>query len=190
MATTMGKSTKSWHKNMRTQSEEVSHNHWSNLRCLRQTSMFAANRFTQKFSMSLSFSQLNLLQLSYVTLPGLWLLLDFTGLNSLLLTTPVHQYINLKCIVILCGCLDEGLTSFVWVLARWCRQLGNTTYNFFEQYYKIFKIKTFLLLGINDNIPNRKLEQNYKTKQVLYFLVKIFKLYCVWEKCCLLPSPQ
>lgn len=26
-ATTMGKSTKSWHKNMGTQSEEVSHNH-------------------------------------------------------------------------------------------------------------------------------------------------------------------
>lgn len=80
--------------------------------------MFAANRFTQQYSMSLSFSQLNLLQLSYVTLPGLWLLLDFTGMNSLLFTTPVHQYINLQCIVIFCGCLDEGLTSFVWVLAR------------------------------------------------------------------------
>lgn len=141
MATTMGKSTKSWHKNMGTQSEEVSHKHWSNLRCLRQTSMFAANRFTQQYSMSLSFSQLNLLQLSYVTLPGLWLLLNFTGMNSLLLTTPVHQYINLQCIVIFCGCLDEGLTSFVWVLARWCRQLGSPTYNFLSNIIKYFKSK-------------------------------------------------
>lgn len=40
-------------------------------------------------------------------------------------------------------------------------------------------MKIFLLLVINDNIPNRKLDQNYKTKQVLYFLVKIFKLYSV-----------
>lgn len=141
MATTMGKSTKSWHKNMGTQSEEVSQNHWSNLRRLRQTSMFAANRFTEQYSMSLSFSQLNLLQLSYVTLPGLWLLLNFTGMNSLLLTTPVHQYINLQCIVIFCGCLDEGLTSFVWVLARWCRQLGSPTYNFLSNIIKYFKSK-------------------------------------------------
>lgn len=137
----MGKSPKSRHKNMGTQSEEVMHNYWLNLRCLRQDSMFAADQFIWKFSMSFSISQVNLLQLSCVTLTGLWLLLDFTGMNSLLLTTPVHQYINLKCIVILCCCLDEGLTSFVWVLARWSRQLGSTAYNFLSNIIKYLKWK-------------------------------------------------
>lgn len=148
--------------------------------------MFAANRFTQQYSMSLSFSQLNLLQLSYVTLPGLWFLLDFTGLNSLLFTTPVHQYINLQCIAIFCGCLDEGLTSFVWVLARWCRQLGNPTYNFLSNIIKYLKSKHSFYQELMIKYQIGSWSRSTRQSRCCIFLWK-YSSYTVFEKnavCC------